>query len=186
MFRFFVLTVASLVMCHEANSQTYLLDSPKEGASGFNTSLGFITAGHVQMYKGLFHDTNHDFKIGSPIKGGRLRFGTGKPSYFVDRRGFTVSLDCVRTSNDRFVVKQRFFQGESGLPVFNKDGEVVGLVVGYYATTKEGLVSRFETLRIPAVVINTIRSIRPPGRFASRPMTLIELQRFMEGTTRNQ
>lgn len=161
-------------------AQTYIIDSPQESASGFNTSVGFITAGHVTAVNGIFHDLEYDFKLSNRIEGAKHRLGTGDPDHFFDRRGHKVKLDLIRKQRDRFVVKQRFFSGESGLPIFNSRGEVVGLVIGFYEDSKNGIISRFETLTVPIEATRSILSLRRVSIRIDRSMTLVQLQKLQD------
>lgn len=159
--------IIALALASSCNGQTVTLEHQGHSAMGFNTTAGFITVAHFHFSSG-FADHDLDLKIDSIREGDRFRIGSGRPAYFVDRRGTRHELNVVRSSRHEWQTDVMFFSGESGLPVFNRKGLVVGVVKGNeLEPLQSGLVARLGALRIPSTVRD--RFSLPRERFRVAP-----------------
>ena len=147
--------------------QTVTLEHSGHSAMGFNTDSGFLTVAHYSYSSG-FADYDLDIKIDSIRAGKRFRIGYGVPAYFFDRRGTRHELSVLRRNVKEWQTDVLFFSGESGLPVFNQRGLVVGVVKGNeLAPLRSGLVARLGSLRIPRSVREKLAL--PQARFRAAP-----------------
>ena len=147
--------------------QNVTLEQDGHSAMGFNTDSGFLTVAHYS-YSAGFADYDIDIKIDSIRAGKRFRVGVGVPAYFFDRRGTRHELSVLRRNAKEWQTDILFFSGESGLPVFNQRGRVVGVVKGNeLAPLRSGLVARLGSLKIPRSVRE--RLSLPQARFRVAP-----------------
>lgn len=132
---------------------------------GFNCEDFFFTVAHAPG-PGLSFPEN-DIRVTSPVAGGRLHAGPGDPDHFFDRRGVRHKITIVRTEKLSWLVKNEFFSGESGLPVFNSRNSVCGVVYGNRLDPAPmGLVSRLDKLETSGGVL-----LFPRGTFV-RPQDM--------------
>ena len=66
------------------------------------------------------------------------------PSYFIDRRGNKHEVEAIGKLNAHTTLSIEFYAGESGMPIFAKDGTVCCVVVGNAKIKNKwrGIVSR--------------------------------------------
>ena len=143
------IVLALLLIPASCFGQIVTLESNGHSAMGFNTGSGFITVSHFPFSSG-FSNADIDIKIDSVRVGKQFEIGNGLPAYFFDRRGTRHDIRVVRSNRAEFQTNVLFFSGESGLPVFNRRGRVVGVVKGNeLAPLRTGLVARLDALKIP-------------------------------------
>ena len=165
------LIVALMLVPFTCFGQIVTLESQEHSAMGFNTGSGFVTVSHFQFSSG-FSNPEIDIKIDSIRAGNQFEIGRGVPSYFFDRRGTRHDLRVVRSNVAEWQTDVLFFSGESGLPVFNRKGRVVGVVKGNeLEPLRTGLVARLDALRIP----NSVRGklSLPLARFRVVPSVTV-------------
>lgn len=151
--------------------QTVHLEFDGHSAMGFNTGSGFVTVAHFPFSSG-FANSDIDIKIDSIRAGNQFEVGKGRPSYFFDRRGTRHQLLVVRSNRREWQTDLLFFSGESGLPVFNQRGRVVGVVKGNeLEPLRSGLVARLDAVRIPNSVLG--RLALPRAKFRVVPSVTV-------------
>ena len=158
--------IALLLTC-SLSAQTYTITDGRSTARGFNTDIGFITADHVLFQDAVIRFPDRDIRISSPKKTpppadepAAFKIGTGEPDYFIDRRGNRISITLQSTEELRWYTDQVFFPGESGTPVFNDTGEVVGLISGNRLGPDYGIVARCDNLKISAIELLSLLDIQ--------------------------
>lgn len=124
---------------------------PGSNCCGCFTELGFLTAGHCPRTRSGFSFRGLDTRIFTEQNLDALkvhRFGSGDPSWFYDRRGNVVRLTLSGSNSRSFFTDQFFYSGESGSPVFNRVGRIVGVVSGNVVDpgSESGIVARTEVL----------------------------------------
>ena len=95
------------------------------------TESGTITAKHVGGIEFDYVSDDMDIVIDTSVKS-ETGFKTSDlpPDYFIDRRGRRHTLFLTGNLNNQTIVSMRFFAGESGMPVFAKDGSVCCIILG--------------------------------------------------------
>lgn len=130
-------------------SQVIRLTDGNSQVMAFYFDGGLATVEHADFLFGV-RDTQNDLLIVNvkpPLS--RLKLGFGWPHYFCDRRGVRHFMKPKRFGDSFWLVDVEFFSGESGLPVFNRAGHVVGVVSGNELSPDSGgLVSRIGTSSI--------------------------------------
>lgn len=117
--------------CAEGKSQTVpITNSNGARCMAFRTKFGLITVDHFPTTEKLYRCKEYDVAILKVYPGSRFVIARGKPEYFIDRRGTRRNLVILFDEEKEWIVKTEFFPGESGLPVFNSNSQVVGLVLG--------------------------------------------------------
>lgn len=148
--------VALVLFAFPCYGQTVQLEFDGHSAMGFNTGSGFVTVAHFPFSSG-FANSYIDIKFDSIRAGNQFEIGRGRPSYFFDRRGTRHQLLVVRSNRREWQTDLLFFNGESGLPVFNRRGRVVGVVKGNeLEPLRSGLVARLDAVRIPNSVLDKL------------------------------
>ena len=132
-----LLTIATTLIAiattnpEHAKSQTFRINHNGKTGHGFKTTVGTITALHVGGLQ--FDHTFPQMDIGiSTAEKHDDGFKTSDlpPAYFIDRRGTRHTLVSTGKKELQTIVSIRFFHGESGMPIFAKDGTVCGVVLG--------------------------------------------------------
>lgn len=128
---FAVVFVLVLICCRIGCGQTVTIRSGNSSAMAFNTKLGLCTVDHAEWFLPSVRFAELDMRLGAKLVDVPVySFGLGEPKYFIDRRGSRHELTRPTSSRYEYEVAEEFFSGESGLPVFNSEGKVVGLVLG--------------------------------------------------------
>ena len=112
-------------------AQTFQINNHGKTGHGFTTTEGSITALHVGGLQ--FDHTFPQMDIGISTAGKRddgFKTSDFPPAYFIDRRGIRHTLVPTGKKELQTIVSIRFFPGESGMPIFAKDGTVCGVVLG--------------------------------------------------------
>lgn len=97
---------------------------------GFDTPSGGVTAAHCNWEQSETSWPEFDIAIGPRQGTEPIPIGKGQPFFFRCRRRTRYFLEAKDLDKYQWVVNREFFPGESGLPVFNKKGEAVGVVLG--------------------------------------------------------
>ena len=123
--------IAHLLLASVGLCQTVELENSGQEATGFITVHGLFTSDHVSSQSATIRISDRDIRVDQTqaSKYG-FRFGTGRPSFFYDRRNHKVSVSVVDTRDKFYIVDVRFYSGESGTPVFDRLKRVVGVVSG--------------------------------------------------------
>lgn len=133
MFRFVILFSLFAGSCFAQSSYEAIGNSE---AVVFKTEFGSWTAFHVGTeFNPTHYSASLDIQFRQSKSRNRLHFkiGSGPPVKFVTRRGKSFSIIASKLSDDVWSIDNfRFFNGESGSPVFNESGEVCGIVLGNY------------------------------------------------------
>lgn len=131
MFRFFVGVLLLLSLCKGCEGQHVTVRAPDGAyACGFRTRAGIITVAHLEGVGGVWVNRDFDCRMIKNNSGRLHDVGVGEPHFFRCRRGRRHALTIVSTEKTEWIVTAEFFPGESGLPVFNRKCQVVGLVLG--------------------------------------------------------
>ena len=108
-----------------------LLILVQTGCQHVDTSVGRITAHHCDSSPFAVAFPDSDLRITSfHIEKNAVRLSMRPPVFFRCRRGTRYSLKLVRRERYRVFVDRTFYPGESGLPVFDSDGNCCGVVLG--------------------------------------------------------
>lgn len=128
------------------HGQALIFEKDGLSACGFQTIHGVYTADHVSIIDGTLRSASIDIQLLRAVFKDVKSFtiGTGKPTHFRTRRGKRIRLDVTDSNAVYWTTKQRFFGGESGLPVFDSDDNVVGVVTGCIKRT--GTIKWFGTV----------------------------------------
>lgn len=102
----------------------------------FRTSSGTISVNHASFFPADVRDRLFDVAVIRRTRPPVFRFGTGEPDHFFDRRGNKINVTVRFLNQTEFVVDVEFFPGESGLPVFDSLGRVVGVALGNVLTRR--------------------------------------------------
>ena len=106
----------------------------------FRTSYGMWTANHVGTgFQPSHFSKTQDIQFRLEDNRGRLHYtiGNGHPDHFICRRGRTHLLTYGNLNRHVWSTPGfRFFPGESGSPIFSRDGTVCGIVLGNYFDNK--------------------------------------------------
>lgn len=131
MFKYFVTVLMLLSLCKGCEAQHLVIKAPDDAyACGFRIKTGVLTVAHLEGVGSVWVDRDLDLRLIESDAGRLFDIGRGKPKYFRCRRGVKHSLTVLRTEKKQWICDREFFPGESGLPVFNSKGQVVGLVLG--------------------------------------------------------
>lgn len=149
MLKSFISVLFVLSLCKACEGQHVTIRAPDGAyACGFRTKAGLVTVAHLEGVGGVWVNRKFDCRLIKNNSGKLHDVGEGIPNYFLCRRGRRHSLTVVRTEKTQWVCDQEFFPGESGLPVFGANGQVVGFVLGnYVGRPYKGRVSQL--LKIP-------------------------------------
>ena len=123
--------IAHLLLASAGLCQTVELENNGQEATGFITVHGLFTSDHVSEQHATIRFSDRDIRVDrtQSSKYG-FRFGTGRPSFFYDRRNHKVKVSVVDIRDKFYIVDVRFYSGESGTPVFDRLRRVVGVVSG--------------------------------------------------------
>ena len=123
--------IAHLLLASAGLCQTVELENNGQEATGFITVHGLFTSDHVSAQHATTRFSDRDVRVDQTqsSKYG-FRFGTGRPSFFYDRRNHKVKVSVVDIRDKFYIVDVRFYSGESGTPVFDRLRRVVGVVSG--------------------------------------------------------
>ena len=123
--------IAHLLLASAGLCQTVELENNGQEATGFITVHGLFTSDHVSAQHATIRFSDRDIRVDQTqsSKYG-FRFGTGRPSFFYDRRNHKVKVSVVDIRDEFYIVDVRFYSGESGTPVFDRLRRVVGVVSG--------------------------------------------------------
>ena len=139
---FFPITIFVFALPHNETigQSKYTVVGSKE-AVVFSIRIGTITANHVgSQFNPDVVDKNADiqFKFSDNSNKSYFDLGSQSPDHFIDRRGNWHQLTCSELNTHEWSIDGfRFFAGESGSPIFGKDGKVCGVVLGNYFHQKE-------------------------------------------------
>lgn len=139
-----LLSFASVSRC-----QTVEIENDGQEAIGFITEHGLFTSDHVSKQHATFRITDRDIRVDQTQSSKHgFKFGSGRPSFFYDRRNHKVDVSVVAVRDHFYIVDVRFYPGESGTPVFDRLRRVVGVVSGNDRSTDPthrwlGRVSKF-------------------------------------------
>ena len=124
-------SIASVLLLADCDAQTFEINNNRTSGHGFRTTEGTITALHVGgiKFNRIFQQIDIGIDTGSKHASG-FKTSDLPPSYFIDRRGRRHDLSKVGKFGLQTTVSLRFYPGESGMPVFAKDGTVCGVVLG--------------------------------------------------------
>lgn len=148
----------------------------------FEIRIGTFTANHVGKEFGPdVVDKNADIQFKFTDNSDRSYFDLGNqlPDHFIDRRGNwhqikSSDLNAHEWSIDGF----RFFPGESGSPIFGKDGKVCGVVLGNYLNQKSkrwfGRVGKIQGSRRVIDQIQRLRDEQNKNRFTQTVEAVFE------------
>ena len=127
----FVCLLLFLSLCKGCEAQHVTVRAPDGAyACGFRTRVGLITVAHLEGVGGVWINRDFDCRMIKNNSGALHDIGEGGPCFFRCRRGRKHSLTILSTEKTQWIVSSEFYPGESGLPVFNREGQVVGLVLG--------------------------------------------------------
>ena len=114
-----------------SNAQTIKLESDTKTGHGFITNEGTITALHVGIIEFDYIDKPSDVAINTKRSSpDGYMISDQPPSYFIDRRGKKHEVEAIGKLNAHTTLSIEFYAGESGMPIFAKDGTVCCVVVG--------------------------------------------------------
>lgn len=131
MLRFLVVGLLCVVATCDCSAQHVVIRAPDGAyACGFRTRFGVLTVAHLEGAGGIWINREFDCRMIASDSGSLLEIGEGKPDYFLCRRARRHQLTVVATEKTQWIVTAEFFPGESGLPVFDRTGRVVGCVLG--------------------------------------------------------
>jgi len=112
-----------------ASAQTFLTHD--EMTYSFQTNVGVITVDHQPVFDDSTRFVDLDIRIRRAVVTSKAyELGSGEPSFFIDRRGHRVNIEVSSETQNSWITEQKFFPGESGLPVFDKSGKCVAVVLG--------------------------------------------------------
>lgn len=95
------------------------------------TTAGVLSADHCDRTPFVLSLPASDVRITSRRIGkNAVKLSKRQPVFFRCRRGTTYKLKVVSKYRHRVFVDRIFYNGESGLPVFDKNGDCCGLIVG--------------------------------------------------------
>jgi len=134
-FKIFVLIVL-LTLSSRCFAQSKFQNIGDGSAVVFQTEFGSWTANHAGH---AFRPTHFSATLDIQFRRSKTRnkkhfkIGPGPPVAFVSRRGKRFEITSSDLNEHVWSIdKFSFFAGESGSPVFNKKGEVCGVVLGNY------------------------------------------------------
>ena len=131
MFKFLIGVGLLMVMSGCCDAQHVVIRSPNGTmACGFRTKVGVVTVEHLRCVGGRCVNKEYDFRLIDSNVGALHEIGHGEPEYFLCRRGRKHAITGLFTRKTEWICDQVFFPGESGLPVYNSKGQVVGSVLG--------------------------------------------------------
>ena len=142
-------TLIACLVSSAALGQTVEIENGGQEAVGFITTHGLFTSDHVSSQKATFRFEKRDVRVDqSQASKYGFTFGSGRPSFFYDRRNHKVNVAVIDTNDHFYFVDVRFYSGESGTPVFDRFRKVVGVVSGNDRSAKPpyqwlGRVSKF-------------------------------------------
>lgn len=137
------------IQLQSANSQTFRINNHGKTGHGFTTDEGSITALHVGGLQFDYIFPQMDIGINTASKSDEgFKTSDLPPAYFIDRRGTRHSVNRIGETGLQTTLNIRFFPGESGMPVFARDGTVCGVVLGnvFIAKTWLGRMSRVKPI----------------------------------------
>lgn len=128
------------------------------------TSVGVITCDHCETPGEVtLRVPGQDLKL-LPSDGRKhFSLSSADPDHFFCRRGTRYKLSVSKTEPNQWIVDREFYPGESGLAVFDSDGNAVGLVLGNRLVdgSWRGRVARFDSfVRSVVVAPNVSHLIR--------------------------
>ena len=94
-----------------------------------DTTAGRLTANHCGLETATHRDPEIDFSIDVRVTG-KTETSDLSPAVFVDRRGGVHPIVITRRTVRFWFVELKFFPGESGSGVFDKNGRCCGIVLG--------------------------------------------------------
>ena len=126
-----VMLIFATTKLQSTKAQTFEINNHGKTGHGFTTTEGAITVLHVGGLQ--FDYTFPQMDIGISTAGKRddgFKTSDLTPAYFIDRRGIRHTVVATGKKELQTIVSIRFFHGESGMPIFAKDGTVCGVVLG--------------------------------------------------------
>ena len=131
-----IITISSIFFA-SLFSQIVEIENQGQEATGFVTIHGLFTSDHVSAQKATLRFESRDVRVDqSQSSKHGFTFGSGRPSFFYDRRSHKVPVTVIETNENFYIVDVRFYSGESGTPVFDKLRKVVGVVSGNRRNTR--------------------------------------------------
>lgn len=126
-----IAALASFSTITSCQSQTFTINNQGTTGHGFKTTKGTITAMHVGGIPFNYTFPQMDIGIDTTSKNqSGFVVSDSPPCYFIDRRGTRHALAKVGNYGLQTTLSIRFFPGESGMPIFARDGSVCGVVLG--------------------------------------------------------
>jgi len=124
-----------------------LLFSQITGCEYSNTELGVLTCVHCEDNGSFFNAINHDIAVVENAREDALPISFSEPASFTCRRGHNNPVSVIETETYVWLVDIEFFSGESGSAVYDKDGNVCGIVLGNRLVKERwvGRVARLES-----------------------------------------
>ena len=120
-----------LIFASVASGQSIEIENDGQEATGFLTVHGLFTSDHVDRQQATVRFQKRDVRVDERQKSKHgFKFGSGRPSFFYDRRNHKVPVIVIETGKHFYTVDVRFYPGESGTPVFDRFRRVVGVVSG--------------------------------------------------------
>ena len=138
-----------LAIQNSCNAQSFRINNNGKTGYGFKTTAGTFTAMHVGGINADLSIPEMDIEMNSSMKTPHgFKTSDLPPAFFIDRRGTRHTLNAIGSSGHQTIVSIRFFPGESGLPIFAKDGTACGVVLGNIFKDRKwsGRISRIHPL----------------------------------------
>lgn len=148
-----VVVLLSIITACDCSAQHVTIIAPDGAkASGFRTDLGVVTVAHIEGVRSKWVNRKFDCRLIDSDVGQLHEVGDGQPEYFICRRGRRHNLKVLSTTNEQWICDVEFFNGESGLPIYDGQGQVVGYVVGNRVGKRyKGIIGRL--LNVPEFAI---------------------------------
>ena len=153
--------IALLSFASSCWGQDFVISNGSQTVRGFNTDAGLLSVAHGPRLPDARIFPRLDMSISRrPFPGIRYSISVRPPVMFRCRRGHSNRITIVRTQEFEWYVDKEFFPGESGLPVFDSQGDATGIVLGnvLHRGVWLGRVGRVGTLPVFALPSPTLPS----------------------------